>query len=93
MHCFDPSLKELEEFVQATREGLGQPLMKGDHHGLVKVMGHLLAVRDRQVATDRLFEPLKDTITLLEGYGEAMPDQVYSQLEVRSRETGHFSPS
>ncbi|XP_062322712.1 dynein axonemal heavy chain 11 isoform X2 [Osmerus eperlanus] len=75
------SLKELEEFVQATREGLGQPLMKGDHHGLVKVMGHLLAVRDRQVATDRLFEPLKDTITLLEGYGEAMPDQVYSQLE------------
>lgn len=45
-------------------------------------MGHLLAVRSRQSATDELFEPLKETITLLETYGQKMPEQVYLQLEV-----------
>ncbi|XP_071372237.1 dynein axonemal heavy chain 11 isoform X2 [Centroberyx affinis] len=75
------SLDDLEEFVRATVEGLGQAVSKGDHHGLVEVMSHLLAVRDRQTVTDRMFEPLKDTIILLERYGETIPDQVYSQLE------------
>lgn len=46
-------------------------------------MGHLLAVRSRQRATDELFEPLKETIALLETYGQKMPEQVYIQLEVR----------
>lgn len=49
-------------------------------------MGHLLAVRSRQRATDELFEPLKETITLLESYGQKMPEQVYAQLEVSARE-------
>uniref|UniRef100_A0A667Y5V4 Dynein axonemal heavy chain 11 n=1 Tax=Myripristis murdjan TaxID=586833 RepID=A0A667Y5V4_9TELE len=75
------SLDGLEEFVRATFEGLGQPVSKGDHQGLVEVMSHLLAVRDRQVATDSMFEPLKDTVVLLERYGETIPDRVYSQLE------------
>ncbi|KAG5856708.1 hypothetical protein ANANG_G00010770 [Anguilla anguilla] len=75
------SLYELEEFIRATGEGLTRPVMKGDHSGLVEVMGLLLAVRDRQLTTDRLFEPLKATITLLEGYGQRMPEHVYTQLE------------
>ena len=60
-------------------------MAKGDHHGLVEVMSHLLAVRDRQAATDRMFEPLRDTVILLEQYGVTIPDQVFSQLEVRER--------
>ncbi|KAM4600952.1 dynein axonemal heavy chain 11 [Polymixia lowei] len=75
------SLDDLEEFVRATVKGLGRPVTKGDHRGLVEVMSHLMAVRDRQAATDRMFEPLKDTIILLERYGETIPDQVYCQLE------------
>ncbi|XP_056142990.1 dynein axonemal heavy chain 11 [Lampris incognitus] len=75
------SLDDLKEFLQVTAEGLGQPVSEGDHRGLVKVMSHLLAVRDRQTAIDNMFEPLKDTIALLERYGETIPDQVYSQLE------------
>lgn len=48
-------------------------------------MSHLLAVRKRQEATDSMFEPLQDTIMLLEGYGETIPEYVYSHMEVRHR--------
>lgn len=81
---FCPSLDELQKFVRATVQGLGQPVAKGNHRGLVEVMSHLLAVRDRQAATDEMFEPFRDTITLLEQYGVTVPDQVYFQLEVRN---------
>ncbi|KAM7420609.1 hypothetical protein PAMA_015032 [Pampus argenteus] len=75
------SLDELKEFVRTAIEGLFQPVVKGDHCGLVEVMSHLLAIRDRQTATDKMFEPLRDTVILLERYGVIIPDQVYSQLE------------
>uniref|UniRef100_A0A2K6TF76 Dynein axonemal heavy chain 11 n=1 Tax=Saimiri boliviensis boliviensis TaxID=39432 RepID=A0A2K6TF76_SAIBB len=75
------SLNELQEFIKETDAGLQRILNEGDHDGLVDIMGHLLAVRSRQKATDELFEPLKETITLLESYGQKMPEQVYIQLE------------
>ncbi|XP_074223450.1 dynein axonemal heavy chain 11 isoform X1 [Camelus bactrianus] len=75
------SLNELQEFIKETDAGLQRELREGDHDGLVDIMGHLLAVRSRQRATDELFEPLKETITLLESYGRKMPEQVYMQLE------------
>lgn len=81
-HAFPFSLDELKEFIRTTIEGLAWPVGKGDHSGLVEVMSHLLAIRDRQTATDKMFEPLRDTIFLLERYGVVIPDQVYSQLEV-----------
>lgn len=90
LHAFPLSLDELKEFVRTTIEGLAQPVTKGDHRGLVEVMSHLLAIRDRQTATDKMFEPLRDTIILLERYGVIIPDQVYSQLEVR-KVVGFFS--
>lgn len=76
------SLTELQEFIKETDAGLQRELREGDHDVLVDIMGHLLAVRSRQRATDELFEPLKETIMLLETYGQKMPEQVYVQLEV-----------
>ncbi|XP_059027314.1 dynein axonemal heavy chain 11 [Mustela lutreola] len=75
------SLNELQEFIKDTDAGLRRDLSEGDHDGLVDIMGHLLAVRSRQRTTDELFEPLKQTIILLENYGQKMPEQVYIQLE------------
>uniref|UniRef100_A0A3P8V3P1 Dynein axonemal heavy chain 11 n=1 Tax=Cynoglossus semilaevis TaxID=244447 RepID=A0A3P8V3P1_CYNSE len=75
------SLDELQMFMRAIVEGLSHPGFQGDHHGLVKVMSHLLAIRDRQIATDKMFEPLKDTVILLEQYGVTIPEKVYSQME------------
>ncbi|XP_068180103.1 dynein axonemal heavy chain 11 [Antennarius striatus] len=75
------SLDELQNFVRATAEGLGQPLANKNHCRLVEVMRLLSAVRDRQEATDKMFEPLRDTIILLEQYGVIIPHQAYSQME------------
>ncbi|XP_039718441.1 dynein axonemal heavy chain 11 isoform X2 [Pteropus medius] len=75
------SLNELQEFIKETDAGLQRELSEGSHDGLVDIMGHLLAIRSRQRATDELFEPLRETITLLETYGQKMPEQVYIQLE------------
>lgn len=82
VHTCPYSLNELQEFIKETDAGLQRELSEGDHDGLVDIMGHLLAVRSRQRATDELFEPLKETITLLEMYGQKMPEQVYTQLKV-----------
>ncbi|ELK12575.1 Dynein heavy chain 11, axonemal [Pteropus alecto] len=80
------SLNELQEFIKETDAGLQRELSEGSHDGLVDIMGHLLAIRSRQRATDELFEPLRETITLLETYGQKMPEQVYIQLEGKQAE-------
>ena len=45
-------------------------------------MGHVMAVKERQAATDEMFDPLKDTIELLKSYSQEMPEDVYLQLQV-----------
>lgn len=69
-------------------DGLSQQVEEGDYGGLVGVMGHLLAVKERQNTTDAMFEPLQQTIALLKVYEQELPDVVYKQLEVR---TDHFT--
>lgn len=64
--------------------GLSQRVEEGDYGGLVEVMGHLLAVKERQHTTDSMFEPLQQTITLLKVYEQELPDVVYKQLEVKT---------
>ncbi|XP_044194722.1 dynein heavy chain 9, axonemal isoform X6 [Thunnus albacares] len=75
------SLSDLEKFVSVAEAGLGQRVEEGDYGGLVAVMGHLLAVKERQNTTDAMFEPLQQTITLLKVYEQELPDVVYKQLE------------
>ncbi|NXH09440.1 DYH9 protein, partial [Bucco capensis] len=75
------SLADLEEFIQTAERGLSRKVEKGDYDGLVEMMGHLLAVKERQSATDAMFEPLKQTIEVLKSYEQALPEEVYQQLE------------
>ncbi|XP_051791984.1 LOW QUALITY PROTEIN: dynein axonemal heavy chain 11 [Erpetoichthys calabaricus] len=75
------SLKELEDFIKEADAVLLTPVKEGDYKALVKTMGYLLAVKDHQASTDDLFEPLKQTISLLQAYDQNMPDQVYMQME------------
>ena len=51
------------------------------------MMGHLMAVKDKQPLADNMFEPLKETIELLKTYGQELPDEVHQQLQVC---TSHF---
>ncbi|XP_061771898.1 dynein axonemal heavy chain 11 [Nerophis ophidion] len=75
------SLDELQGFIHTTVEGLAKCVPQGDHNGLVEIMSHLLAIRDRQPGTDNMFEPLRGTVILLERHGVTIPDKVYFQLE------------
>uniref|UniRef100_A0A7M4EWH0 Dynein axonemal heavy chain 9 n=1 Tax=Crocodylus porosus TaxID=8502 RepID=A0A7M4EWH0_CROPO len=75
------SLADLEEFIKIADRGLGKKVEKGDYDGLVEIMGHLMAVKERQSSTDEMFEPLKQTIELLKIYEQELPEEVYKQLE------------
>lgn len=76
------SLADLDEFIQTAEKGLSRKVEKGDYDGLVEVMGHLLAVKERHSATDAMFEPLRETIELLRAYEQQLPEEVHQQLEV-----------
>ncbi|NXX93579.1 DYH9 protein, partial [Centropus bengalensis] len=75
------SLADLDEFIKTANKGLNVKVEKGDYDGLVEVMGHLQAVKERQGVTDAMFEPLKQTIELLRTYEQQLPEEVYKQLE------------
>lgn len=70
------SLKDLSSFIKTTDSGLQKEVAEGHYEGLVECMGNLIAVRDRQAATDEMFEPLKETIELLKTYNQEMPEEV-----------------
>lgn len=76
------SLADLDEFIKTADKGLNKKVEKGDYDGLVEVMGHLLAVKERHSVADAMFEPLKQTIELLKTYEQQLPEEVYKQLEV-----------
>ncbi|XP_061561508.1 dynein heavy chain 9, axonemal isoform X3 [Phycodurus eques] len=75
------SLSDLESFIIMSETGLGKQVEGGDYETLVRVMGQLLAVKERQHTTDIIFEPLQQTIALLKDYEQELPDVVHKQLE------------
>ncbi|XP_054702769.1 dynein axonemal heavy chain 9 isoform X1 [Grus americana] len=75
------SLADLDKFIKTADKGLSKKVEKGDYDGLVEIMGHLLAVKERHSVTDAMFEPLKQTIELLKKYEQQLPEEVYKQLE------------
>ncbi|XP_062965627.1 dynein axonemal heavy chain 9 [Cynocephalus volans] len=75
------SLADLEVFIKNRESGLLRKVEKGDFKGLVEIMGHLVALKERQSSTDEMFEPLKQTIELLKTYEQELPETVFKQLE------------
>ena len=77
------SLNDLQKFIEVAKGGLSVEIGEDDYDSLVQVMGHLLAVKSRQAATDNMFEPLKETVELLQSYDQTMSDEIHQQLEVQ----------
>jgi hypothetical protein len=76
------SLSDLANFIREADEGLQQPVKERDYERLVNVMGYLLNVKERQLTTDEIFEPLKQTIELLKFYDQELPEEVNVLLQV-----------
>lgn len=79
-HVLD-SLSELEAFIQESISVMEKPLADDDYEGLLNVMGYLFKVKERQVATDNMFEPLKQIMDLLKEYGVEFAEEVYVRLQ------------
>jgi dynein heavy chain len=58
------------------------PVQEGDYEGLLQVMGFLYHVRERQVTTDEMFEPVREKMDLLKGYDVEFSEETYLKLEV-----------
>lgn len=82
LSSFPCSVRELSSFLQDTTLGLSDKVVDGDYAGLVTIMGHLMAIRDRQISNEKHFKPLKSTAELLKTYGQQLPESIYTQLEV-----------
>lgn len=76
------SLTDLSNFIREADEGMLQPVEEGDYNGLVNVMAYLMNVKERQEATDEMFEPLKETINLLKSYDQDISEEVNVLLQV-----------
>ncbi|EDQ88776.1 outer dynein arm heavy chain beta [Monosiga brevicollis MX1] len=74
------SLVDLEVFVQQVDQGLSEPIPEGNYDALVKTMDLLNRVNERAEATDAMFDPLTETVRLLEAYDIEMPPKVHEQL-------------
>ena len=75
------SLADLNDFIDKADEGLMTQVAEGDYDGLIKVMQFLQVVKEKQAATDVMFEPLHDIIDMLRNYGVAIPEKTLVQLQ------------
>ncbi|XP_021937393.1 dynein beta chain, ciliary isoform X2 [Zootermopsis nevadensis] len=75
------SLSDLAHFIHDADEGLQQPIQEGNYEWLVNVMGYLMNVKERQLTTDDMFEPLTQTIELLKFYDQELPEEVNVLLQ------------
>ncbi|KAF5280421.1 hypothetical protein FQR65_LT03230 [Abscondita terminalis] len=83
-HLYDrvvDSLEELDQFITNAVKELQVKLTEEDYDGLIKVMSYLVIIRDREVATDLMFEPLQDIIDLLLEYGMQFTEEIYILLQ------------
>ncbi|KAJ8925640.1 hypothetical protein NQ315_009485 [Exocentrus adspersus] len=75
------SLNGLENFIKESISSMQVPLTEDDYDGLLSVMGYLFKVKERQVETDAMFEPLKEIMELLKDYAVEFPEEIYVQLQ------------
>jgi len=73
----------LAAFIKEVDTELAKPLEEGNYDALVNVIGILMRMKERQAATDEMFEPLKQAIELLKIYNQELPDEVHTHLQVR----------
>lgn len=83
-HLYDlviTSLNELENFIKEAISSMQVVLQPDNYDGLLKVMGYLFKVKERQLQTDNMFQPLKEIIDLLADYGMDFPEEINVQLQ------------
>jgi dynein heavy chain len=58
------------------------PVREGDYEGLLQVMGFLYHVRERQVTTNEMFEPIREIMDMLKAYDVEFSEETCLKLQV-----------
>lgn len=73
-------LQELEDFIIEGTRVLQLEVTKEDFDTLLSVMSILSKIKDRTFETDRMFDPLKDSVDLLKQYNVEFDENIYNQF-------------
>ena len=74
-------VSDLVKFVAATDVELDTEVSDTDRSTMLAVMGYLRDVRVREAETDAMFDPLRQTVSLLSKHQVATPEEILRQLE------------
>ena len=75
------NVTELDQFVRATDVALDTEVSDTDRSTMLAVMGYLRDVRKREAATDAMFDPLRQTVSLLSKHGISTDENILKMLE------------
>jgi dynein heavy chain len=75
------SVTDLVNFVASTDVALDTEVSDTDRSTMLAVMGYLRDVRKRADATDAMFDPLRQTVSLLSKHQIQTPEEILRQLE------------
>lgn len=75
-------LQELQDFVGATNTvfDLTPQLGRDDFASLLKILEALTQIKNQEISTDNMFEPLKEIVNLLSEYNVEFEDKVHNQF-------------
>lgn len=67
-------LFDLDSLMNEVNEGLQQEVKKGDSDALKRVLGYIHVVRTNEKSTTKMFQPLRDTASLLKKFGKPLEE-------------------
>ena len=76
------SLTNFEDFLENAEIGLQTQISEGDYEGLVKMMGLIKEVKDKQPKYDKIFEEMRNILLLLQNYNVDIPEKTLQQLNL-----------
>jgi dynein heavy chain, axonemal len=73
-------LQELDDFIVSSTAVLRMEATEDDFETLLKILSVITQIKEREVETDNMFEPLKEVVALLKTYNEDFNEAVYNQF-------------
>eukprot|EP00762_Andalucia_godoyi_P000343 ANDGO_03199.mRNA.1 Dynein beta chain len=75
------SLTDLRGFIELVDQNLNKEVQVGDMDTLLEVMGYIRDVRLRSEATDAMFDPLRDIVSMLKRHDVDVPEEKLKDLD------------
>lgn len=67
-------LNQLEMLTKDVNDGVAVEVKPGDSDALKKVLGYIHQIRTQEKTTEKMFQPMRDTVSMLKKYGKNLDD-------------------